>query len=822
MPTKLDWQTEDETAWEEEPAVADTAAPQPRWLLLMGAVVVLLLGSFGWMLYRQANQRVAAAMQAAETEVLSSHRLVRQAMAQGDLELFRVLLSARDRSWARAQEDLLAAGFLFAPTPFGFQTQAAGFSDPAVTLSPDLSAAEVRFAQPYTAEGSETTVTLQHTAVYRRGAQRWLLSPPGPDFWGEQMDQAGDRLTLVYPQRDEALARRLFIDLEARLVEMCRLLADLNCPPDLHVTVRLEYETPTVLALPAEPIRPLVFGNNLRLGLPAPTLVGLPQDESTYQALFRGYARHVVTAVITQLVGYDCCRHGLVYQALLDRQLSQLRLRPWPEPPDQAAVGLGTHLAGHWEAAGVTYPTAEARNRLHALVDYLLAADGANSTAGMQRRLGQSNTYHTWLNHFLDGAHLAGLLAVEDVPLLNLQAPAAPISPPVPLPEQSIQLVCQNDSERITTLYRYDPAMASLAQEYVRAYPDDGFVNITALAHEQGYVLHEQVDGEVVSSWLALVQDNQEIVIAQDSVNNVSALSGMLFTGATSPSGRHLVLSTYGLDRMPELKLLDLAHCKPGDCSLQPLYGTPIWSPDGLKTLTLERAVAQDSLYRQWQTLIYRGDGWGQWLAMVGAGGTPFWLDDQRYGYVRLNDQNETEVVTAVINGGAARVWVQSSDLLPAIPSGERPDDLYIWQVALNPADNTVLALTATPTPADNVGPYYFFLVEGDTTSSNVDRVSLLFRDSIPTLPEFSPDGRWLLFTSRGVIAHVVDATTDRRVRLNPNSVRGIFSGWSADSQWLLQKHDDHLSLTAPAHDYRLIAQRDFAGCYHVFWVDEE
>jgi Tol biopolymer transport system component len=128
----------------------------------------------------------------------------------------------------------------------------------------------------------------------------------------------------------------------------------------------------------------------------------------------------------------------------------------------------------------------------------------------------------------------------------------------------------------------------------------------------------------------------------------------------------------------------------------------------------------------------------------------------------------------------------------------------------------------ATPTPADNVGPYYFFLVEGNRTGSRVDEITLLTQADFPSFPEFSPDGRWLLFTSRGTIVYVVDTTTGRTVIINQNGDQGTFSGWSADGQWLLQKHDDHLSLTAPAHDYRLIAQRDFAGCYHVFWVDEE
>lgn len=824
MPTKLDWQTEDETAWEEEPGVATRAARSWRWPLLAAAVSALLLGAFSWLLFRQADQRLQAALQAGENDVLSTHSLVRQAAEQGDVELFRLLLSGRDPSWRRDQEDLLAAGLLFTPTPLGFQPQVGSgeSTEPVVTLSPDLTSAEVTFARPYHVEGIETPVQLQHIAVYRRGAQRWLLSPPDSAFWGEQAYQTGSRLTLVYPQRDEAIARRLFADLEARLLEMCRVLADLDCPQGLHITVRLVFETPSALALPAEPLRPFVFGNNVRLELPAPTLAGLPVDEAAYQALARGYAHHVVSALITLLVGYDCCHHGLFYQALLDRQISMLGLRPWPERPqlplDSAAR---VDLAQYWEATTVTYPSAGVQDQLYALVDFVLAADSANSVAAMQRRLGEAHTYHTWLNHFIDGVHLAGLFAGEHVPLVNPESPASSAAPLLSLPDQEIQLVCQDDVRRVNTLYRYDPATATLTQEYARAYPENGFVNIVPLGHDRGYVLHEQVDGAVVSSWLALLRDGEEIVVAQDEVNNVSALDGLLFTGETSPEGRYLVLSSYGLDRTPALKLLDLGQCRPGDCPLQSLYGMPIWSPDGMKTLTLERTLSEDDAYSRWQTLIYRGDGWGQWLVMVGAGGNPFWLNDRRYGYVRLNGQRQTEVVTAVVNGGAARVWLRPPDLLAAIPPGERPDGLYVWQVALNPADNQRLAVVAMPTPADNVGPYFFFLARGNRNWSGTEEVALLAQHNFPATPHFSPDGRWLLFTSRGAVVTMHDTMTGRTVAFDQYGEQGIFSGWSADGQWLLQKHDDHFSLIAPAYDTRLMAQRDFSGCYNVLWAEE-
>lgn len=214
-------------------------------------------------------------------------------------------------------------------------------------IDPELNAAELRFAQEYAIDvgnGVTETVILRQTAVYRRGAQRWLLSPPDADFWGDTITDRGSILTLAYPERDKPIAEKLAFDLDAKLNEMCRTLPDLNCPDDLRLHLRLNNDL-TSLGWMAEPLSTLSAG--FPMDLPTPTLVGLPVDEAGYQALYRGYAAKLATAVISQLVGYDCCQHAIFFQALTNYQLSRLGLRPWPVTVDDYARVVSERVSGY-------------------------------------------------------------------------------------------------------------------------------------------------------------------------------------------------------------------------------------------------------------------------------------------------------------------------------------------------------------------------------------------------------------------------------------------------------------------------------------------
>ena len=171
----FEWETvqEEEDVWEEEEEVVDSGGRSRgrwRWLALLAGAVLLLV--VGWLVRREAQQRVDEATAVVEEEVLASHTLGLQAAHDGDDALFVTLLSGREPSWTAVQRELLDANLLYdqAAQPFGLQP--AGEPQVAdVSFSPDLQTADVQMTQRYTAATSSgrETVTLQRTLVYREG-----------------------------------------------------------------------------------------------------------------------------------------------------------------------------------------------------------------------------------------------------------------------------------------------------------------------------------------------------------------------------------------------------------------------------------------------------------------------------------------------------------------------------------------------------------------------------------------------------------------------------------------------------------------------------
>ncbi|HEX6385343.1 MAG TPA: hypothetical protein VF177_11785, partial [Anaerolineae bacterium] len=380
MSTNFHWQTEDDSVWND---LAEPGRPyepgQRSWITVVVLLIVLSVG--GWIIGRQVQQRVETATADAEAEILASHNLVRMAAAHGDAELFRTVLSGRSKNWMASHSKLVEAKLLFDRSAFGLtplaQAEPLSLTDVNIELSPELQAAELRQVWPYAinrGQGVTETVQLEHITVYRRGATRWLLSPPEPEFWGTWRTLQGERVSLTYPARDEAIVRRLAPDLDNLLNDVCHRLNDAACPADLYLQLRLETDPASLLETAG---LLAVAGGGYRLELPAPSLVGLPLDERGYQALLRGYGAYVAAAAITRLVDYDCCRdniaQGLFYRALLDKQLSQLGLRPWPLTPAEyeqlltRAAGQ-TFLAQDWLQRSLAPATATNWREVYSIV----------------------------------------------------------------------------------------------------------------------------------------------------------------------------------------------------------------------------------------------------------------------------------------------------------------------------------------------------------------------------------------------------------------------------------------------------------------------
>lgn len=312
MSKQFNWQTEEDSNWLVLPAAPQRPLHRQPWLIRL-FVLIVLAGVLA-AVWQQARQRVGNTTAAAQADVLAVHNLIRQAAAQTDVELFRVLLANADPAWPAAQERLLAQGLFLDRRSFGLSLPSTLDAGDRVTvnvqMAPDLQSAEVVTAQPYVVEWEKSrleTIVLQQTALYRRYDDNWRLVPPGPAFWGEWMTRKSRLFTVIYPQRDQKVAARLAADLETTVAEICDELVEIKCPAELRLILRLETD-PEALAATTVPARLAVFRNGLRrLTLPTPTLVGLPSDELSYQALYQGYATQLTLAIDNHLAEWTCC-----------------------------------------------------------------------------------------------------------------------------------------------------------------------------------------------------------------------------------------------------------------------------------------------------------------------------------------------------------------------------------------------------------------------------------------------------------------------------------------------------------------------------------
>jgi hypothetical protein len=403
----FEWWTEEDESWGNGATLAMEAAPpaaKRRWPAVLAVILVVVLAAYS--VYYLLSRQVSHAESAVSQDVLASHELVGMAVHQGDPELFTLLLSGRDPEWMRAQQALVQSGAYDDRSGLGLYPAVAP-AGKQVVVAPNLQQAEVVIDQPYQVRlGSDVTgtVILRQTAVYRLGGDyRWLLAPPDAAFWGARNSSAGPFLTLHYFERDAEVAQRLAIDLNSKLGEMCRFLPDLRCPRGQSMHVYLEADPATLLLLADTPS---MLAGGWYLRLPAPTLVGKPIDDAGYRALFRGYAAYLLPA----LSGWDCCRGGLFYQAMMERQLFQVGLQPWPLTRDgyqrirSQPLALAD-LAGYWTAMPENRLDPEEDWALYAFVEFLLHLAPNHSLTYMQQQMSQAPTLVAWL-HQLTGRQL--------------------------------------------------------------------------------------------------------------------------------------------------------------------------------------------------------------------------------------------------------------------------------------------------------------------------------------------------------------------------------------------------------------------------------
>lgn len=794
----FEWRTVDEgeAVWRENVRPQDAVRDRRRpWLLLPALLALVTLA--GYFLWNGAQQRSAAATKEVTADARSSYELGRRAAERTDWELFRSVLSGRDPRWTDVQTALLEEGLLFeeALRPFHLQPLPGDAEAITATVSPDLREVILFAERAFRAVGQEETARLRQPLIFRRGAQGWLLSPPDRAFWGEWRRQGGRRLTLIYPERDEALALRILSDLDEALAGVCTRLQELSCPSSFNLTVRLQSDPASLLSL-SDSVLALRSGR--WLDLPSPSLIGQPANEAGYQALRRGYATAAVTAAIAALIDYDCCEHVLFMQATVDWQLSELGIRPWPLTLKRYVMvadflDRSTQLRQLWYRARLAGAAEAERWQAHTMVELLLAGDdGASSAAALQRGIVQAGDVLQWLRlttHFRD---LDTLYAAWR-PLLFERIHALQEAP-LP-PSEDLLLVCR--AGEVFEAQRYDPAAGEWSPISLGG---DNFYMFVPLPGDASVVLSGWHGGDAAVPTV-LWQAGETIPLRHP-------IPGRYFIPAVpmaaarmmDPQGRYLPAWVAEPGNFTsELVLLDLDGCRDGRCEWLPAPGVPLWSADGARLL----AARSGNIW-----LGMRGER----LRMIAQGHSPFWLDATAYGYL-----SGGYLILAHVDGDHPYLTL---DLAAFLAEADIGGSAVVNYVLADPGGSGALVLFGDG--AGNRENVVLLLQREGEQAEWIERppkpadVAVLLRttDTVfgPLLSAFSPDGRWLSVQVAGEGRtrgdFLVYDRLRRQVVASPRKSRLTFSGyfpaqnydWTAGGDWLARWADGHIDLIAPEY----------------------
>ena len=860
----FDWRTEQDEGevWEEEPkAVADGDRPRRarRWSVVLLAAILLLVAAF--LVRREAQRRLDEAAATVEEEVVSSHRLGLQAAQRGDDELFVTLLSGREPSWTEVQKALLEAGFLYQQAGRLFGLQPAGEPQVVdVSFSPDLRAAELRMTQAYHLEaaGSAENVELQRTFVYREGQQRWLLSPPEPEFWGSRESVTHGSLTVDYPARDEEVVQRLARDLSAMLAEMCQTLEELECAPGWWMRLRLEKDPDSLLALgEAEAAVP----NGPAVTLPTPSLVGVPADAegAAYEALLRGYARHLAAAAIGDLVGWDCCGDGvLFYQALLEEQLAQIGLGPEPATRndylyliDEGVVEgvLFEVVNDYWREPEPVPIGEEVPTAVHAFLAYLRDEGLASPASAMQRSL--STTEPPSLLRWLEPTDPMESVATvrnevssgfRSFVWRRMQEASEQTELPegLSLPHQDLLLACGGSvGDGGLDLYRYDLASGSISLEaelnagYVQMVGGAAHATVAVLAFNEG-------SDELDIRNFVWRPDGGLVTVAGPDGPETERIWMPLSYG---PNGE-LAVFLYTLpaeESQPSAGLVDVESCRPGGCGIETLPGLPIWSPSG------DHMLAQN-VFQEEILLYLRTEGDTDWKEVARAW-APTWIDDDVYAYIPYSDEVRLGSLWATtVSGGEGQRLVSAEELRAALPSGISARRVTVSWASPDPRDERRLYVGAR---AQSGGGLLLFSADRATgaTSWLEGQVTVTFVDHLEEAVNFdhiggwfgaqdivSPDGQWLLVgtgppdpSNSGILLYDLqnrETVLRSRAQWSTGGFFGQSSTWSPDGAWLVRPVAGVIDVLAPSYEvdgrpYRRLIVHDFEICSQAIWIGD-
>ncbi len=385
------------------------------------------------------------------------------------------------------------------------------------------------------------------------------------------------------------------------------------------------------------------------------------------------------------------------------------------------------------------------------------------------------------------------------------------------LPDRDIALLCTTDSRDRLQLHRFNLTSGKLWTELAGR----NIVHIQAAPNGQGILAQEAdfiSENEVLTRIIYWHNRTARILYEETLPETVYAA----LRWRVHEDEQRLLIVLPDLDsRANTFILVDLADCADGNCpkEAREMIGAPTWSPKG------DQFLVKSGNILWWRQFV------GERISQnpLGLGTVPFWLDEDTFGYVRTLEDRFQEVVYGTAEDEEVSVALTSERLRMLISSDNRPEQLMIGYIGLNPLAPstdpgkwTILGFEWLPT--GNLGEAYIFSYDRAE-----DALSVLLQSEQLHSFNLAPDGRFLA-------ASLYDTTLNAwRIKIEPigegedvtllpwqakDEENPPSYDWTADSQWLLILHQGIISLYSPGEPAAQLAPPTIPGCVQAEWMN--
>lgn len=350
--------------------------------------------------------------------------------------------------------------------------------------------------------------------------------------------------------------------------------------------------------------------------------------------------------------------------------------------------------------------------------------------------------------------------------------PWPPVAPqsgsPIALPEQDLLVLCASDLAGGGSIQRYDVTH----DLWTSLWPDRTIVALYQNPHSNEIRLDEQSN-----------------IAGEKYLRPLTLRNGELIEGAA-----------------PEVAALS----------------ETIDSPDASQAI-----IAINRTRLQGSNLIRRASDGSE--SEISAGYSPFWLDDQTYGFVELFGQR---VLIASTADDVPRTLIDMDRLSAVLSDDLRTNPLTQLSISeaipsRNDSDLMLIRLYGYDVNSGHLG---LFTIRGYILSYNLRTDQLEIRIGYRNLigvPTPSPDQLWLAAETQEklggkttILAHDIEHNQTHIFPIFPTYTAS--ARWSSDGQWLLAMSDGVLSLIAPQHDVQLNIVPDQPGCATAVWLDRK